>query len=283
MATFKTTQCPNCGAGLQVPHDKDDIICMYCGGQVVVKQTVPKIAGSNVDNLLKLAEVDREAGQLGDAIHYYNKVLEVEVENATAWFGKGKCLVLRSIGKSEWQNPLDQAVTFFKKAVEYAEDQAKMKKRIAFELWDIVTVLRRGIMIRYRRDRSNSLTTLMTKVQMYELDKHMAMAFEYHPDERIIKEALNICQEYVKELTGSLSTKHLTPEDKHMKAQLQKYTADLAAAPAAAQPESTATAAAFPSTTEQQQPAIGMGQRIFSVGFLGALIAAVIWTVLVWK
>ncbi|HEY5125405.1 MAG TPA: hypothetical protein VIK14_16865 [Ignavibacteria bacterium] len=91
---FKPAKCPSCGGDLQVPEEKDIIICMYCGTNVIVREAI-KIAvttiNSNVNNLLKLATDAQDSYNLTEAYNYFNKVLEIEINNTTAWLGKAHC------------------------------------------------------------------------------------------------------------------------------------------------------------------------------------------------
>jgi Flp pilus assembly protein TadD len=63
---------------------------MYCGVSVVVRQAIAAATGSNVSNLLQLADQAAKAGNNKEAFDYYTRVLEVDSDNAEAWFGKGE-------------------------------------------------------------------------------------------------------------------------------------------------------------------------------------------------
>ena len=43
--TFKAARCPTCGGDLQVPDDRTSVKCMYCGGEVIVREAIRLAAG----------------------------------------------------------------------------------------------------------------------------------------------------------------------------------------------------------------------------------------------
>jgi tetratricopeptide (TPR) repeat protein len=85
---FVAAKCPQCAGSLQVPDDREIVKCMYCGVDVVVRQAIQLVSG-NAKNFLQLAKNASAAGNYSEAHGYYTKVLEVEPQNAEAWFGKG--------------------------------------------------------------------------------------------------------------------------------------------------------------------------------------------------
>lgn len=88
---FSAAKCPSCGGDLQVPNNRDQVKCMYCGGTVITRQAVQlATAGVNLDNLMELARAASDAGNPKEAYDYYTKVLEHNPRNATAWAGKGE-------------------------------------------------------------------------------------------------------------------------------------------------------------------------------------------------
>jgi len=89
MTTFAAAKCPNCGGELQVPNDRSTVRCMYCSGEVVVRQAILAVAGGNVENWMKLGLAAGNAGNYQEALANFNKVLEVEPHNSRAWLGKG--------------------------------------------------------------------------------------------------------------------------------------------------------------------------------------------------
>src|ERR1035441_7605331 len=88
MSTFTAAKCPNCGGDLQVPTDRDSVKCMYCSGDVIVRQAILSAVGGNVQNWMKLAMAAADAGNYEETLANANKVLEVDPSNHDAWFFK---------------------------------------------------------------------------------------------------------------------------------------------------------------------------------------------------
>jgi hypothetical protein len=88
--TFIPAICPSCGGSLQVPDNRDQVRCMYCGGDVIVRQAIHLASGTNLKNLMELAEAAVASANYKEAFEYYTKVLELDPSNATAWAGKGE-------------------------------------------------------------------------------------------------------------------------------------------------------------------------------------------------
>lgn len=87
MTTFVAAKCPSCGGELQVPQDRNSVRCMYCSGEVVVRQAVAAAHG-NPGNWMKLGLAAAEAGNYQEAITNFNKVLEVDPHHWQAWLEK---------------------------------------------------------------------------------------------------------------------------------------------------------------------------------------------------
>lgn len=87
---FKAAICPSCGGNLQVPDDRASVKCMYCGSDIIVRQAIQAGSGVNIDNYLKLAVTANKAGNYQEAYSYYSKVLEYDINNPEAWFGKAR-------------------------------------------------------------------------------------------------------------------------------------------------------------------------------------------------
>lgn len=90
MPAFASAKCPNCGGDLQVPNDRDTVKCMYCSGDVIVRQAIMSAQGGNVQNWMTLAIAAADAGNHEEAVAHLNKVLEVHPSNHEAWFLKAE-------------------------------------------------------------------------------------------------------------------------------------------------------------------------------------------------
>ncbi len=87
---FRPTQCTACKKSIQVPDDVDVSCCMYCGHSIVIKDIIQLNIGPNIDNLLGMARTAAQAGNVEEAMSYYNRVLELDPKISEAWIGKGR-------------------------------------------------------------------------------------------------------------------------------------------------------------------------------------------------
>src|SRR4051812_1733986 len=87
---FIPATCPSCGGSLQVPDNRDQVKCMYCGGNVIVQQAIQLASGVNLKNLMELAQAAVASANFKEAFDYYTKILESDPSNVTAWAGKGE-------------------------------------------------------------------------------------------------------------------------------------------------------------------------------------------------
>ena len=87
MAVFK---CASCGANLELVKGTKIFTCKYCGTeQTLPEETVPsRKANKKVETLLKRGFMLLEDSEFKKADKYFDKVLDIEPENGTAYFGK---------------------------------------------------------------------------------------------------------------------------------------------------------------------------------------------------
>ena len=86
---FVLAKCPSCSGDLQVPDDKDFIICMYCGSSIKVRDAIKISVESNLPNLIKLIEEAIKNQNYTEAYEYCNRVLENDITNYLVWYYKG--------------------------------------------------------------------------------------------------------------------------------------------------------------------------------------------------
>jgi tetratricopeptide (TPR) repeat protein len=125
---FVSAKCPQCGGALQVPDDRDNVKCMYCGTDVLVREAINLVSGS-ANNFLALAKAAEEAGNHAEAYDYFTKILEVDPKNHDAWVGKAN--------SAGWQSNLiqsrfDEMLTCYAKALG-ATDNDGMKEVIKIQ------------------------------------------------------------------------------------------------------------------------------------------------------
>lgn len=84
-------ECPACGATPEVDKDFEFGYCQYCGTKIYIPNAVQKIRGTvgidktnEIENLLKRARRFEDAGELGKAYEYYERVLDIDADNETA-------------------------------------------------------------------------------------------------------------------------------------------------------------------------------------------------------
>ena len=98
-------QCTNCNAPLEVDSSKEAAICPFCNTPYIVSQAINNYnvkmngnmnianatinidGGSSISNLLKRAERFEESGDYNNALEYYDKVLDIDVDRQEAQQG----------------------------------------------------------------------------------------------------------------------------------------------------------------------------------------------------
>jgi DNA-directed RNA polymerase subunit RPC12/RpoP len=127
---FSAAKCPSCGGDLQVPDDRDQVKCMYCGGTVITRQAVQLVSGVNVANLMEVAKAAADANNPKEAYDYYTKVLENEPRNTLAWVGKGEAVGWMSTVKDV---KTTEMLAAFNNAMNFAseEDKPALRKHCA--------------------------------------------------------------------------------------------------------------------------------------------------------
>ena len=88
---FKAARCPNCSGELMLDPSLKSAFCMHCNSKIIVEEAIKKVQVEGIaslDNLFLLAEEEREAGNLEEAINYYKRVLELDPYHYKARFEK---------------------------------------------------------------------------------------------------------------------------------------------------------------------------------------------------
>lgn len=135
--TFRAARCPSCSGELQVPDDRDVVKCMYCGGNVIVREAIQAAAGGNIQSWFILAETAASASNNQEAYNYYNRILEVDPNNPRAWMGKAEA--------AGWMSTLvsfrlPEMLTGFQRAIDCASDDDKEQYRteVAFKITNTI-------------------------------------------------------------------------------------------------------------------------------------------------
>jgi tetratricopeptide (TPR) repeat protein len=124
---FIPMTCPNCGGELMISSKLSQAICNYCGKSFLVVENKSKYE-ANAANFIQLAKIAYDSGNYEEAYGYYNKALELDPENYSAWFGKA----CTSFWNSEPFVPLNKEFTYFAEEAWRKMDQVKFYFEKAF-------------------------------------------------------------------------------------------------------------------------------------------------------
>jgi tetratricopeptide (TPR) repeat protein len=119
---FKPATCPECKGALQVPTNQVAVRCMYCGSSIVVNEVVARSGDAGAANLMRVAEAAVKAGNFTEAFNYYTKVLEIDLCNHEAWFGKGEAAGWLSSAR---QNRIPEMLSHFHSAIECSPEAVR--------------------------------------------------------------------------------------------------------------------------------------------------------------
>lgn len=130
-----TARCPDCGADLNIPEGSGSVKCEYCGSNV----TVSDVLGSTdvVRNCMILAYDALKIENYKDAYDHFNRAIENDMKNYSAWMGKAICTgQLNKIANPRF----DEITAMFENALNYApaDKQENLKKNIAAETPKVV-------------------------------------------------------------------------------------------------------------------------------------------------
>jgi tetratricopeptide (TPR) repeat protein len=121
--------CGNCGASAPAPEDGTSVKCMFCGSSIKHIKTDMKSDSQDpkVASLMSLAESAKESQNYEEAYTYFNRALELDVENPGAWLGKGLAAV--------WQSTLantrtSEMLPAFKNALKYSGNDEAIGKTL---------------------------------------------------------------------------------------------------------------------------------------------------------
>ncbi|HAY32869.1 MAG TPA: hypothetical protein PK536_03680 [Ignavibacteria bacterium] len=119
---FTAAKCPSCNGDLQVPEDLDFVYCMYCKSQIKVRDSL--IIKNNIDpeNLIELGYTAIQHRNFEEGVEHLNKVLESDIKNNKAWWGKGMACINSSGGDLF---KMEEGLTYLLKANELSDDADK--------------------------------------------------------------------------------------------------------------------------------------------------------------
>lgn len=194
---FLPAKCPNCGGELQLPENIDRLKCMYCAGDIIVKEAVDQYSKIvNLDNLFDLAKTAQDAGNHEEALSYFTKILEFDSNSHRAWFGKGISSgwlsSLPNIRLSELAACVDKAI-----ALAPQEEQGSYRVLAALEINNITNALNNIAVKSF-----NMCITLDSYREfisrMWVLISWYQKASEYKPDDiNLLKNVINAVHQYM--------------------------------------------------------------------------------------
>lgn len=122
-------KCSNCGASIQLDSDREEGFCSYCGSKVKVQEAISRVKidkSGDLKNLLNLANAAIEANNGQEGLDYANKTLEVDSQNAEAWYIKMQAQgLLATLGDLK----CNEIMTAGRKAVEF-DSSEEMKLNV---------------------------------------------------------------------------------------------------------------------------------------------------------
>ena len=127
--SFVNVKCPKCGASIQLDSDMKEGFCSYCGSKIHIEEAISKIKidkSDNLRNLLNLSKAALEASNGQEALDFANKILEINSQNAEAWYIKMKAHGLLAIFKDLKCN---EVIIAGRNAIRFGNSSA-MKKNV---------------------------------------------------------------------------------------------------------------------------------------------------------
>lgn len=124
---FIPAKCPNCQGDLQIPDDRDFVKCMYCGGEIKVREVINVKHNINIKNLLELGYSHIYSGSYVDAKKTFNKILESDSTNYEGWLGIGFAVEGEN---DEEDNEDTNPEIYFEKAINLSNDKLEVKLNI---------------------------------------------------------------------------------------------------------------------------------------------------------
>jgi hypothetical protein len=201
VTTFISATCPSCGGSLQVPSDRDEVKCMYCGGNIVVRDAVQLASGVNVANLMELAKAASTANNAREAYDYYTKALEYDPTNASAWLGKGEAAgwmsTLNDIKLLEMTAGFDNAIKYTKDSDKSAlrEQCAETINRVTIALYGMA---RKHVVKFVRLD--HTWQTYLNQCTLMRAALEVGNA--YNPNNKtIIENIIHLCKDNIEGIT----------------------------------------------------------------------------------
>lgn len=187
-----------------------EVKCTFCGGkQVIAKSSKCSFCQNFIDievsgnfhkvslagdlgNLVLMAQTALDVRNWEEAVLYFNKILEKDIQNSDAWFGKG----ISTLNGSTLTNiKVNQAITYFEKSIKYANNPKAMRKRIAKEINDSIILFYLSIESHFIRFMSLDHSYIDFLSRFFILETALNYASDLDPSSiKILENALDLCE-----------------------------------------------------------------------------------------
>jgi tetratricopeptide (TPR) repeat protein len=190
---MEQVKCSSCGATQEIEKDQD---CNYCGTPIKFKAALKLYNDTlkgDLGNFLIMAETALDGDDYKEAINYYNKILEKEINYADAWLGKANAMIYTSkIGDIK----MKEALTYWKNSVKFSKNKDSMKLRVGKEINSVINSFFPNILNHYKEFSSldNSFQELATR--FIQLESGINYACDICPDEAdFFQTGKNLCEQ----------------------------------------------------------------------------------------
>jgi hypothetical protein len=144
---MEQAKCTSCGASQEIEKDQN---CGYCGTLMIFKESqdyYEEIISGVFGNFLIMADTALEAEDYGEAINYYNKILETDIKYADAWLGKANGMIYTSkLGDIK----MKEALTYWKNSIKFSTNKDAMKLRVGKEINRVTNLFFPNILNHYK-------------------------------------------------------------------------------------------------------------------------------------
>jgi len=191
---FVAAKCPSCQGELQVPEEKDFVKCLYCGVDVKVREAIKINLDANLPNLMELANGALKSGNNEEAYNYFNKILESDIKNYEAWYGKAiSAFVLSTLKNPRYKemfNCFDNAVKYYTNN-DIENYKAKICRKISDLCWKYFEFV--------KNHKYDYKTVDSEWIEHIKLCNNIISSFEfafynYYKDVNILKLIIFICE-----------------------------------------------------------------------------------------
>ncbi|MCH5349765.1 MAG: hypothetical protein J1E40_10620 [Oscillospiraceae bacterium] len=212
MAVFK---CKMCEANLEITGNPGVIKCEYCGtyqtvpgaelpdGTRTIQQVIIE-SGANVENLIKRGNLSIEDRKWNDAENFFDRVLDVNVEEPRAYIGKllaeNRVLTLEELWQSRSWNSV-KSMDNYKKAYRFADDNMKQMLDEYYSKWIYREACKKARS--YNTDDLEEAVRLFTSIIDYEDSRERAEKAQEAANEAIYNFAS------LRERSGNMSDLYL--------------------------------------------------------------------------